>query len=211
MRTITCVFVILAVLAGATVRVQAQEPAEAAISQLRDQVQKLEARVADLEKAVQPVKGAMLAEARRAELRRKYEQRTTADLKIYTQQQLSTCEQLYQVSNREGDSPQVKANLEKVIAEYDKSNRAGCAALYLGQRTQGDEKVKYLTMAIEKHSDCMYGDGVQVGAYARFLLAAYYRDNGKKDAATKLFQEVRTQFPNAVNHRGGLLVDEIPE
>ena len=67
-----------------------------------------------------------------------------------------------------------------MIKKYPDINRTGCATLYVAQRSQGDERAKYLQDCIEEYNDCLYGDGVQVGAYARFLLAEDYRSKGEK-------------------------------
>ncbi|MFZ2656521.1 MAG: tetratricopeptide repeat protein, partial [Victivallales bacterium] len=82
---------------------------------------------------------------------------------------------------------------------------------YLGQMTSGEEKEKYLKQAIKDFSDCYYGSGVQVGAYARLYLADYYQKNGKKDEASALYEEIRKDYPDAVNHKGRLLKDIIPK
>ncbi len=89
-----------------------------------------------------------------------------------------------------------------MIAMYPDMNRTGCAILYMAQWAKGDEQKKLLEDAIAKHGDCMYGDGVQVGAYARFYLAEVYDEAGQKDKARVLYDEIRKQYPLAVNHRG---------
>jgi hypothetical protein len=55
---------------------------------------------------------------------------------------------------------------------------------------------------MEKYADCMYGDGVQVGAYARLYLAGYLESKGKKDEAKKLRDEILKLYPDARTHRG---------
>jgi len=57
----------------------------------------------------------------------------------------------------------------------------------------------------------MYGNGVQVGAYARYLLALYYKETGDLNRAKKLFTEVVRKYPGSVNHRGVLLSGFIKE
>ena len=145
----------------------------------------------------------------REKLRVNFTNRMAKDRQIYTNEQLGQIERLYQVGNKSWGSDEAKENLRKVIAQYGQANRAGCAALYLGQLSKGEEKEQYLKMAIEKYNDCWYGDGVQVGAYARFYLAHYYRQIGKQQEAQKLDKELTEQYPNAVNHRGELLSDII--
>ena len=53
------------------------------------------------------------------------------------------------------------------------------------------------------------GDGVQVGAYARFLLVQDYRARGEDQKAQALFIELKTSYPDAIDHGGKLLVDAI--
>ena len=69
----------------------------------------------------------------------------------------------------------------------------------------------YLLKAIEGFSDCCYGDGVQVGAYARYHLARYYQRNGQEQKATELFKEISGEYPGAIDHKGRLLADVIGE
>jgi hypothetical protein len=57
----------------------------------------------------------------------------------------------------------------------------------------------------------MYGDGVQVGAYARYLLALYYKEKGDNTRANSLFDEIRKDYPLAVDHRGKSLEEQIPK
>jgi hypothetical protein len=55
----------------------------------------------------------------------------------------------------------------------------------------------------------MYGDGAQVGAFARFLLAGDYKSQGDASKAAALYVELRTKFAGAVDHSGNLLIDSI--
>jgi tetratricopeptide (TPR) repeat protein len=134
--------------------------------------------------------------------RTQFEVRQRRDLQKYTRQQLSEAEQLYQVANKNWRSPEARESLDQMIAKYPDINRTGCAVLYMAQWARGDERIQLLQRAIEKHGDCMYGDGVQVGAYARFYLAEIYDEAGQKDKARALYDEIRKLFPLAVNHRG---------
>jgi tetratricopeptide (TPR) repeat protein len=115
------------------------------------------------------------------------------------------------VANKQWKSPEAREALEKLIQKYSKANRTGCAVLYLGQMSDGEEKEKYLKKAIEEFSDCWYGNGVQVGAMARFLLAGYYQQTGQEEEAARLYGEIREQYPNAVTHDGKSLIDAIPQ
>ena len=64
----------------------------------------------------------------------------------------------------------------------------------MGQMSSGEDKEKYLRMAITEFGDCYYGSGVQVGAYARLYLAYYYKEIGKGNEAKTLFDEIADRF-----------------
>ena len=151
------------------------------------------------------------AKNRAASLRRRFDARVEQDRTTYTQQELKEIESLYQIANKQWNSPEAKESLKKLTDQYSKANRTGCALLYLGQMTSGKEKEQYLKRAIDEFNDCWYGDGVQVGAYARFYLANYYQQIGKKVEASAIFDEIRKDYPDAINHSGRRLVDTLPQ
>jgi TolA-binding protein len=133
----------------------------------------------------------------------KARKRMQEDWKYYSQAQLREIESLYQSKGYRYGSPEKTKNLKRVASEFSKSNRAGCAVLYLGQYSKDPkEQIDYLKKAISRHADCFYGDGVQVGAYARFWLAQIYLKRGDNSEASKLFAEIRRKYPDAVDHRG---------
>lgn len=137
--------------------------------------------------------------------------RTALDEGKYTPAQLGDAEQLYQVANQKWGTPEAKESLQTMIQKYPDVNRTGCAVLYLAQMSQGDERAQYLQDCIDKYNDCFYGDGVQVGAYARFLLAKDYKSQGDTAKAKALFNEIKAKYAGAVDHNGNLLVDILPE
>jgi len=136
--------------------------------------------------------------------------RTEEDRTNYSAEQLREIENLYQVANKLWKTPEAKTSLKVLIEKYPKSNRTGCAVQYMGQMSTGEEKEKYLKLAIKDFGDCYYGSGVQVGAYARLYLGYYYREKGMEKEAKALFEEIRKDYPDAVNHRGKPLVDDLP-
>jgi len=166
-------------------------------------------RVTQLEKVLEPFKAQQGMESRQKALREKFEKRYAQDQAKYTQEQLGDAEKLYQVANQKWGSPEVTNSLQTMIQKYPDIDRTGCAVLYVAQMSKGDERAKYLQDCIEKYNDCFYGDGVQVGVYARFLLAEDYRSNGEGQKAKALFSEIKTKYPDAVDHGGKLLVDSI--
>jgi hypothetical protein len=137
--------------------------------------------------------------------------RTAQDRGKYTQAQLDDAERLYQVANQKWGTPEAKESLQALVRKFPDNNRTGCAVLYLAQMSQGDERAQYLQDCIEKYNDCFYGDGVQVGAYARFLLAKDYKSQGDISKAKALFNEIKAKYVGAIDHQGNLLVDILPE
>ncbi len=165
-------------------------------------IQDLEKRIEVLESSIKPVAEREKARKTAEQQRIKARERMRLDSKTYTREQLRKIETLYQVANKKWRTKEGKESLEKLIKKYDKANRTGCALLYLGQMSKGKERENYLQRAIEGFSDCFYGNGVQVGAYARFYLAYYYKENGKEEKAEKLFEEIKKQYPDAIDHKG---------
>ncbi len=144
-------------------------------------------------------------------VRERARKRFLEDRKIYSSEELREIERLYQVANKKWKSPEARESLKLLIEKYPKANRTGCAIMYLGQMSSGQERETYLKLAIKDFSDCYYGSGVQVGAYARLYLADYYSKIGKDDEAQLLYKEIRTHYPDAINHRGKPLSEIIPK
>lgn len=182
----------------------AQQSTEQAQTQMtpEQRIARLEAQVAQLGKLVQPLLIEHEIKVRNIQNRNLARKRMQEDAKTYTKDQLQNMETLYQAANKNLKGPDAKANLEKVVNDYPKSNRAGCALVYLGQITSGDQQITYLKKAIDEHSDCFYGNGVQVGAYARLLLSVRYANDGKKDEALKLLDELKKDYPRSQDHKG---------
>jgi hypothetical protein len=206
MKRILCsVAALIAAVWAAPLR--AEEAGSPAVDQLNTQMKALEQRVTELEQLVLPLRKNLEADARRTGLRRQFDERMGQDVRVFSKEQLQEIENLYQVSNRNWNSPEARTNLVQLVTRYANANRTGCALLYLGQWSQGQEREDYLKEAIEKHSDSWYGDGVQVGAMARYWLAVHYRQLGRNEEAEQLFQQIRTEYPNAINHQGVPLAD----
>ena len=190
--------VLIAIFALLVVPLRADEDKDATIAELNAKVASLEKRVESLEKLLGPLQ----TDAQKKALREQFEARMAADRKKYSDEQLREAETLYQIMNKNWRSEEGKVALKTMIEKYPDINRTGCARLYLGQVSQGEDKVQHLQEAIDKHSDCMYGDGVQVGAYARYLLGLHYKTAGEPAKAAALFEEIRKQYPYAVDHSG---------
>jgi hypothetical protein len=206
MKTVTALLeampaaVVIAALCLVTNASLADQPKPRNLKQLNEKVNELEERVQALERLIAP-------QLRQAALREQFEKRQAVDLTRYTPAQLREAEQLYQAMNKDWNSPPGKAALEALVEQFPDINRTGCAFLYLGQVTDGQQKEMNLQTAIDKHSDCMYGDGVQVGAYARYLLAQYYKQKGNNERAEALLDEMKKEYPLAIDHRGRALIE----
>jgi len=137
-------------------------------------------------------------------------QRASQDANKYTPEQLKEAEELYQAANKNWRSVEAKACLEKLVAKYPDLNRTGCALLYLGQYATGVERVKLLKEAIEKHSDCFYFDGCQVGGYGRYVLLLTHMEVGNHEEARKLSDELKQDYADAIDHKGNLIVSMLP-
>lgn len=178
---------------------------------LEERIHALEDRISALEESLAPV----IEKARREQLLESQQlqarERMRRDADHYSRNELREIEKLYQVANKKWRSAEAKQSLQQLVEKYDKANRTGCAILYLGQMTEGKEKVAHLQQAIDQFGDCYYGDGVQVGAYSRYLLGGYYLHNNHPQKAAKLFEELRESFPNAIDHRGKSLLGELPK
>jgi TolA-binding protein len=189
----------------------ADETQDERLKELADKIQQLDDRVKRLEELAPPKNAESETKDNSVDLRERVKKRFEQDRTTYNKEERREIESLYQVANKEWNSPEAKVCLKALIEKYPKANRTGCALLYMGQMHSGEERENYLKRAISDFSDCFYGDGVQVGAYARYYLAYYYQENGKKDEASDIYEEIRKNYPDAVNHKGRLLKDIIPK
>ena len=139
--------------------------------------------------------------ARRLGLRKKVGARVDKDVEAYGKEGVREIERLYRTYSK---TREVETEaLETLLEKYPAANRTGCAVMYAGQRARLEGE-KWFRLAIEKSSDCYYGDGACVGAYARYYLASLCRRSGRSEEAKKLIAEIKTQYPDAITHRGQL-------
>jgi hypothetical protein len=172
------------------------------MADLKERVTALEKRCADLEKKLNVLLAKSPSEGPAAAQQAKARERMRRDAETFTPQQLREIESLYQVANKNWQTETARKSLLALVEKYGKANRTGCAVLYLGQMSNGDEQITFLKRAIADHSDCFYGDGVQVGAFARLLLAQVYLKSGDRDKAQTLLDEIRKDYPDAIDHNG---------
>jgi len=179
------------------------------VARLTQRVAQLEKQVQEISQLVQPLKAQQAIDDRRKAFRDTFDKKMARDQARYTPEQLREAEGLYQIANQKWGTPEATESLQAMIKKYPDINRTGCAMLYIAQKSQGNERAKYLQDCIEKFGDCMYGDGVQVGAYARFLLAEDCRSKSDDKKAAALYAEIRTKYADAIDHGGQLLVESI--
>ena len=180
-----------------------------AAESVEDRLAALEKRVAELEQRFGVAKEGSAAPASAqdgsTDLREKVKLRYDKDVAEYGKSAMREIERLYRAFSKTSDA----ATLDELLKRFPKACRTGCAVMYAGQRAKGDEAVKWFKKAIADHGDCYYGDGACVGAYARLYLASIYEEQGKKSEAAKLKNEIRTQFPDAVTHKGRPMKDSL--
>jgi len=150
------------------------------------------------------VAGKVFSDARTA-MRGKLKERMQKDCELYGVDGLREIEKAYRsfAQSKEVDN----VHLQTLISKYPKANRTGCAVMYAGQRSRGSDDGKWFRLAIENYGDCLYGDGAQVGAYARLYLAGLLERKGDKVEAEKLRAEILTLYPDALTHRGRKMSD----
>jgi beta-lactamase regulating signal transducer with metallopeptidase domain len=188
-------------------------------NQNAQQIQKLEAKVAELEKRLDEMQRApqqqLTPEQQRGRermqaYREKYEQRRAMDERTHTPAEMAEVEKAYDATQNNFGSPECIQALKEFIKKYPGFNRTGCALCELGGLTTfGPEAEQYFNECIQKYDNCYWGDGVQVGPFARFDLALDYKNTGQTDKAEALYQEIRDHYSDSLDHRGQLLVDVI--
>src|SRR5947209_2516406 len=151
MKRATSITLLVALWIVPIVRAADEDDKDKTIAELKAKIASLEKRVETLERLLGPLQ----AQAQQKVLREEFEKRMAQDQKKYKPDQIREAEQLYQTMNKDFASPGGKAALEALIKKYPDINRTGCAELYLGQVTEGDDKVQHLQTAIDQYSDCM--------------------------------------------------------
>jgi tetratricopeptide (TPR) repeat protein len=135
--------------------------------------------------------------------------RAQKDNDAFTSKELQEIRGLFEAAIKDWAKPEGTRKLQEIVNRFPHSNGAGCALVYLGQMATGEEQERYLNMAISDYSDCLCGDLVQAGAYARYLLGLRYAQTGRDREADRLFVELRNDYSEAVDHDGTLLNDSM--
>jgi hypothetical protein len=151
----------------------------------------------------------LIREGGRERFLKLFERQTMAQAREVYGADLDAIEQLYQSANRDLRAPESRSRLIALVDRYPKANRSGCALLYLAQASAGEEREAFLRRAIAEHSDAFYGDGTQVGAFGRVLLALHLAETDRRDEALALAADVDRLYPGAVDHSGRRLTDTL--
>jgi hypothetical protein len=179
------------------------------VAALNQRVAQLEKQVAEMSQLLEPLRTQQAADNRRKVLRAKFDQRLAADRAKHTEEEMRDAEGLYQVANQKWGTPEATESLQTMIKKYPDINRTGCAVLYVAQMSKGDDRARNLQDCIDKYNDCMYGDGVQVGIYARYIMMLDAGEKGDTKKADELANELKRKFPEAVDHSGNLLAENL--
>ncbi len=176
---------------------------------LLQRIIELENRIAELETKLAPV----LEEERVKEVVKQQKalarDRMLLDAEYLSRLDLNAIEKAYQIANQDWKNPEAKKAVLFLTTRFPKANRTGCAVLSYAQANKDDDQLAYLQDAIGKYSGCFYSNGVQVGPYARLYLGMRNKKDGKDKDASKLFEEIRTHYVNAVDHKGQLLTSHL--
>lgn len=185
---------------------QSGDSLQARITFLENKINILEKRLSTLEKIFgKDLSGKVLVDSNVIKLRAKAKARMKRDSENFSKRKIKKVEKLYKEASKNIALEQSKNIFKEIIKKYPGMNRAGCSALYLAQEEEGPEKSAMLNEVFEKYGDCMYGDGVEVGAYARYKLALIYREKDDVIKAKELMHYIRKNYPGAIDHDGNSL------
>jgi beta-lactamase regulating signal transducer with metallopeptidase domain len=180
------------------------------VEQLKAKNAALEKKISELEKLLQPMQAQSEQQERQRAYRERFDRRIELDRKKYTDEQLTEEEKLYAAAEKKLGSPESIESVNQMLQKFPGANRTGCLLLQLAQTTPGPESEKYFKDCIEKYSDCYFGDGVQVGPFARFWLADYYGKTKEIEKAEALYKEIKDNYSDAIDHNGQFLITLIP-
>lgn len=137
------------------------------------------------------------------------QRRMMKDLEIFNKEELVEINALYDDIHANYQTGGGRKSFRDLVKKYPNSNRTGCAMLLVAELSGGKKREECLFRVIKEFNDCWFSDGVQTGAYARYLLGLYYMEKKQDLKADLLFKQIRTVFPDAVDHNGDLLIYRI--
>lgn len=169
----------------------------------------LEKRVAELEEKLAPVLEEERVKQVAEQQRERARERMLADAEFMSRPGLNLAEKAYQAVSRDPKSEEAKKALALLVEKYPRANRTGCAVLAMAQAAEGSKQIKLLQDAMGKYGTSYYQNGVNVGAYARLYLGMRHKKDGEDAKAEQLFGELRTTYPDAIDHKGQLLTSHL--
>ncbi|MDZ8118654.1 tetratricopeptide repeat protein [Pontiella agarivorans] len=169
----------------------------------------LENRVAELEEKLAPVLEEERVKNIVAQQKALARERMLLDAEYLKRIDLNLIEKAYQTGSKDWTTEEASRAFKLLIEKYPQANRTGCAVLGMAQAKRGKEQIELLEKAITEHGTCYFLNGVNVGAYARLYLGMRYKKEEKNEKAAKLFEEIKSRYPDAVDHKGQLLTSYI--
>ncbi|RYD28892.1 MAG: M56 family metallopeptidase [Verrucomicrobiaceae bacterium] len=168
-------------------------------------------RILELESRVAELEGRLSTKTRRETLRENAEAaaraRANRDTERYSPEELHAMELIYQEAKKRPDFDSMIPAMQPLFDRFPASNRAGCAALYLGRRLEGEERARLLTWAADSAGDCLFLDGTTVGGLARILLARDALTAGRPDEAAARLREARASHADGIDFEGNSIAD----
>lgn len=174
---------------------------------MEKRILELEEKIREYDQILAPIKNELLVKKRREVQRKKFNQRILIDQNNFSEKEFSKIERLYQNALKKPKSKEAIKNLNIIIKKYPQANRAGCAILTFAKWAEKEQREYYLHHAIERHADCFFEDGVQVGSYALYMLAYVHQQKKQYDKTMELVETLKTTYPDAIDHQGRLLVE----
>ena len=140
------------------------------------------------------------AEKRKEEMRA----RVAKDAIFYSLEEREEIRKLYQ-SWRGKKGKERNAVAITMQRRFPKANLTGLVMFNLALENARQKRIDLLKQVIRDHDDCRYGNGAQIGAMARYHLIVILKETGKQEEAEKYREELRTDFPDAIDYNGKLL------
>jgi len=122
-----------------------------------------------------------------------------------------SAEEIYQkiatlMKSKQGSALQAEALWLQLRDNYPDDNRVGCGALYLARMYhrsgQNSKAADMYRITIRSYYDHRYGDGTQVGPYAKYQYSLLLESWGRKSEARALLQSIVRDDADALNHAG---------
>lgn len=139
-------------------------------------------------------------------LREEVRARVAKDAMFYSLEEREEIKKLYQ-SWRAKKGKERHAVAITMRRRFPKANLTGLVMFNLALDNARQKRIDLLKQVIRDHGDCRYGNGVQVGAMARYHLICILMGTGKQEEAEKYREELKTSFPNAIDHAGKPLIE----